>query len=333
MSAYIRNITRAFGPPSPSTYDQAGAETRPATGLEKFAAFFAHEALYGPPENGFYVVDDQGVTRPRDPVTGDILRAGDIPPSLMYDEGMRRGFQFLIDHGRELRLRILLTRHIRFDDLTRSAIDLPREALRLSAGGGVLFIEGVGTTEGIAVEQRNYSAAAHARPAEAALYRRAFASIAEHEPDAAFKAGIATALISTGVTVRSPDIVRDSPRIPDQAATAMLDYADSIVLTPDIATSVEYARATMAADFYRDMCIVGRMAEEMAAAFEATGRLTERALLIGNLHQYMGNIFKRYGAEVTFAGQEPEEGAGRIQMRWVEKAAITLNDFAAIASQ
>ena len=111
--------------------------------VKRIATVHESEALLGPPESPYYVVSSDGVARPKDPSTGEVIGPGEIPPSLLTDENLRRGIEFLQEHGEELSLRILLVGSGERDALPASGVQLHAEAQAVQAQGGSLYIEGL----------------------------------------------------------------------------------------------------------------------------------------------------------------------------------------------
>jgi hypothetical protein len=291
------------------------------------APVFAEEDLSGPPESPFYAVDEEGVTRPRDFAADVTLHPGEIPPSILKDEGMRRGFAFWEEHGSEVQMRVLLIKHEKAGDIERSGVDLRREAQALQKVEGVLYVEGVGMTQdGRDRTSEFFNKVSHASGEQIGELRAYLEAVALEAPQASYETDEAISLIGTGVDVRHVDYSLDGQRRPDAVLTVISDHEERLEIV-DAEATVDYTRLGLTHDYYRELYLIGRIGEDLADQLTATGSIPLlTSLLTGALHENVGHRLRTQGVNITFVGGEGLTQGDRDYITCIGKAAMTHED-------
>ncbi len=255
------------------------------------------------PTERIYAVDDQGFIRPRDPLSGAILRPGEIAPSILDDPEIREGFAFWQAHGAAVDFRFLGTQHLTAEDLERSGIDLRAEALRLQETGGILFLEGYAPEELFRSAEELHRLAAGIPPELHEQYERILDTIVEESPDFGYGASVAKAIMGTHVQTSCVDFVLDGQRPTDKALSilhrAYNTAKDSQRTDRPQSERVQNLIGTLFSyDSYRNMQFVGRMGAVLA---RTQSRYAD--WLGGALHMPIGAYVEGQGATVSYAGQ------------------------------
>jgi hypothetical protein len=306
-------------------------EPRPSPLEAALTAYFAEEAQ-DPPDSPLYYVGPDGTTRPRDPVTGTILRFGDIPPSLLEEEQMRYGFDFWRTHGHEVRLSLLLTMHTGDGDIAGSGIDLPAVVQRLKEEDGMLFLEGVADAEVTHNMERFYALLANLPAKEREGVELLIAGLLGEAPQLTTEADVTRAIAATGVRPTYVDVIGDGTGIADRTAM-MLKQAAAAIEESEEQDPVELLRVRQSEDYYRDMYIIGKMGAMLADEFNATDRIPDAALLVGILHKAVGKILGAMGAQVTIVGGLNERRGLNMLADLRTKGELSTQDIIALAEE
>jgi len=304
--------------PLPAPIEAAAADTGPEPTAHREVAHVSE-----PPRMDIepsYAPAQDGVIRPRDPVTSKILEPGEIPPSLLADDGIRRGYDYLREHGDRTHLTILRMQHGPSDTLdpVHTGFDLQARAQALREKGGALYVETVGHASTMDLTRLLYNAAANAPAEEAAEMREGLRNLAREEPGLAFGAAIAERVLSTQVPVVQVDFTLGGERQADAVLTELrhrVKAADSArKQSGDVADYITYMWEKFGFDTYRDSYLLGRIGADMAARFGSSPTSDIHGeLLAGAHHVNVGRRAQAFGAEVTVLGDPPAWDKGNQQ--------------------
>ncbi|HMI09324.1 MAG TPA: hypothetical protein VK497_02895 [Candidatus Saccharimonadales bacterium] len=271
----------------------------------------ANHLAYSPETPVYYEVDSNANVLPLDPVTGNRLRAGEIPESLLADPELRKGYDYFRNNGSRIRFGLLLTTHGTAEDLIESGVSLAAEAKELAELQGVLFLEGnFATSAGKQSEIIALNRSSHLPYTKARQRQEMIRSL---ELGATFQGEELAQITGTNVELACPDFVRDSDRPADTALTEwqiQLKYMrqkERVVQGDDD----KYWSLLMGYTIYRDCYLVGKMGAYLADRPEDFSDETDDAvyakLLAGPTHAGIGQYIEGFGASVEYSGETSDK--------------------------
>lgn len=260
-------------------------------------------------QSPYYRLEQDGSVLPLDPITGNALRPGVIPESLLADEELRNGYNFLVNNASRVSFTLLLSSHGTAEHLREAGIDLHAEAKALAASNGVLFLECISPTDkGHDSFARKLNYLSHLSPEKKEDTAWGLLDILDDvDLESAWPAKI-TQLANTGVRVALPDFNGSSPRPADRALTQWsnakraLDWSDN-------KQAIEWQALDVGNIAYRDWYLVCKMGSTLAE-LDAQGQLDESidaSLLVGPLHGTIGAHMNNMGIQVTYKGKHGEK--------------------------
>ncbi|HUC89258.1 MAG TPA: hypothetical protein VMR45_00480 [Patescibacteria group bacterium] len=288
------------------------------------------------PKDTYFAVGEDGTILPRDPITGDIMHPGEIPPSLLDDPELRAGFEFWKGPGRNVPFKLLLTLHGSGSDLRNAAFNLHAEAKQLGKAGGVLFLESIATVAYNAKLRRQYNNTSHMSSLLAKVWLVRRGSSKAYAEEDGFESELFSQVQATGVDVELPDLCSDGQRPADRALMNWRRTADGA----HIFTSKRYNPTQtdkrlrcdaleMGITYYRDMYFIGKMGAELARR-HAAGRLSGgAALVVGRLHENIAARLSDTGVAAEMVGKLTDR-KGRLLIDYVRDCKLTPQDSAAI---
>lgn len=263
-------------------------------------------------------IDALGVTRSCDPVTGIALEPGEIPQSIVMDEGLRRGYEYMRQYGSRIRLRLLLGAHGSANDLNpdETGFDLRAEAQRIAQVGGVLYVESAVTQQSQDRIRSTLQRAADMDQGNVELGRLILRMLmddtaARTASPPSFIDGISEKIMGTGVTVEPIDFTVGGDRQADQILTALTREGERACKamadrTTADRTTYEYARRVLfTTDSYRDIYLPCRIGLDLAERFgppPETG--IDVAWYLGMGHENIGRrLTNETDVQVEFVGE------------------------------
>lgn len=243
------------------------------------------------PEHYFHK-DPDGTIRFLDPKSGNVLQPGTIPESLLADEELRQGFDFLASQGNRIHLRLLLSGHAGTNALADSGVDLRAVSTELAANNGVFIIEG-------ASKVRNLTAT-------------------QIEESKQFTDSVVSQVRGIKIPhVINPDSRGNSSRPADQALVSwwraiervnnpeVMDARMSSGPNGELQVLDEWLSLYVGFQVYRNWYLVGKTGARLAE-LEAQGKLNQdidMAALFGSQHPGYGHHFEAVGADVSYEGE------------------------------
>ncbi|HUC89174.1 MAG TPA: hypothetical protein VMR45_00040 [Patescibacteria group bacterium] len=289
----------------------------------------------------FIEIDRYGTARALDPITGDVMRPGEIPPSLLADPELKQGFDFWKQHGASVPFTLLLTRHVEASDLRNGEFDLRAEAQALSATGGQLFVEGFAPKERTANADQLHNIASNLDdPAQIQGLRDIIWAEAAKDPNFSFSAETLSQIMSTKVKVATPDFITDGDRPADKALAAWHKQVKAARIarsgrsdpTAIIQEFVQHSAVDMGFCHYRNLYLIGKMGAHLSRQYASTGKIPGGAsLLIGKLHENIAVTLTDMGVSVTLKGRA-RDSMTRAQIGWRRRCAIKPEDVRAMVA-
>jgi hypothetical protein len=246
-----------------------------------------------------------GTVRPRDPFTGNILRPGEVPPSLLEDPGIQRGFKFWDEYGSEVAFKLLPTAHSKAEDLEEWKVNLRAEAERLGRAGGILFVEGDNAPQQNIQYLVDFFDQMSALPPE---QKEAAEEWIQQQVDkgevGSFYGGIGARILCTNTAVAVPDYHSDGTLPADTLLKAwnvqekkVADMHRSGEITR-LDREVKMGELFVGRTYTRDMLFVGRMGNHLADRHQP-GRVSHASLLAGALHANVVSPLKDRNVHTT----------------------------------
>jgi len=243
---------------------------------------------YSIPTEKYFQEDAEGNINFLDPITGDTLKPDKIPESLLQDDELRSGFDFILKNSHRINFTLMLSSHLGPNNLAEAGIDLRGVAERLRTSNGVLFLE--------------HSDKRARKPEKDVLGAKQFNS------------ELGSQLSNTQIRVAFPDFSRHSDRPSDQALTAwwqaIEDTASTEELTQHGFENALLRQVAMYAGFqsYRDWYLVGKIGAKLSEfdSQDALNENIEAAMLVGSHHPGIGDLLKSAGAKVELQGIHDE---------------------------
>jgi hypothetical protein len=278
----------------------------------------------------YFEVNERDDVIPLDPVTGDALRAGVIPESLLADDELQRGYAYLQDHAAHIRAKILLSAHETSTDLAEAGIELGSEAKELANKSGVLFLEGVQMASAKARFQELLNHISTLQGEEAETMRNKIHAV---NSLASFTAACLSQLTGSGVEIAQPDYTYNSDRPADRALEAWHETMETVIRRPDISLHGvdQWQSMNVGYTLYRDWYLVGKVGSYLAAREGSASRQADKVnvgMLVGSTHANIGKHLEGFGAEVEYVGAAEDAYAPHLSrlVNAVGNAALTLND-------
>lgn len=260
-------------------------------------------------ENPYYSLEQDGSVLPLDPITGTVLQPGVVPESLLADEELQAGYNFLVSNAPRINFTLLLSRHHLGEDLQNAGINLRSEAQAIAVSNGVLFLECISSndkTHEAFAQQLNRISHLPADKADETLDE--LIDVAKSEgPKSAWTAKAAL-LANTGVRIALPDYVASSDRTADQT----LEQWSSAKRDQDT-SQIKGVAAWQALDVgyvtYRDWYLICKMGRDLQT-LDMQGQLDENiaaALVAGPMHGTIGTHMNNMGVHVVHKGDDSEK--------------------------